>query len=85
MPIRIRRGYQQPTRIARFFWYRQPVGGAGDDTFAFGPGSTAAAIDGSAGNNTLDYTNFANAVTVSLLNKSATNLDAGFERWIREL
>lgn len=51
------------------------VGGAGDDTFAFGAnGSIPEAIDGGAGNNTLDYSNYGSAVTTNLGLQTSTAL-----------
>lgn len=49
------------------------VGGSGNDLFVFGDGAvTAGTIDGGAGSNTLDYTNYSTAVTVNLSNGTAT-------------
>ena len=49
------------------------TGGAGADTFAFGPGgSVAGTMDGKGGINTLSYAGFGQAVTINLQAKSVT-------------
>jgi hypothetical protein len=62
-----------------FTSFQDLVGGSGDDTFKFlAGGSIAGTINGGAGSNTLDYSgNGGAAVTVSLLDDSAADINGG--------
>ncbi|HEY2760191.1 MAG TPA: hypothetical protein VGI75_05595, partial [Pirellulales bacterium] len=54
------------------------IGGAAADRFVLGVGAKVAGhIDGGAGNNTLDYSNYPIAVTVNLSMGTATNVSGG--------
>jgi hypothetical protein len=57
------------------------VGGAGNDTFAFGVfGSLSGKIEGGGGTNTLDYSSFVGTVFVDLPLKIATAITGGISR-----
>src|SRR5262249_29009017 len=62
-----------PGWIRSFSNFAYLTGSSGDDKFAFGAGaSVSGALDGGAGQNTLDYSNFVARVTVSLATSAAT-------------
>ena len=55
------------------------IGGAGNDTFTFGPSATLVGrLDGGAGTNTLDYSSLTSAVTLNLPLSTATDIRKTF-------